>query len=72
MTILTVSFNKNKHDCLSQIVCYNDTCMTYQSDKNNFKKFSKALKKMQQLQVTEKEKKSQLQMRSKKDTYTVS
>ena len=28
-TVLTVSFNKHEHDCLSWTVCYNDMCTTY-------------------------------------------
>ena len=46
-------------------------CTTYQSDKDNFKWFSKALRKTRQLQVTEKEKKSQLQVESDKEAYIV-
>ena len=47
-------------------------CITYRSDKNDSEWFSRASKKTQQLQVTEKEKKSQLQVESKKEAYTVS
>ena len=57
-TVLTVSFSKNKHDCLSWTVCYNDMCTTHRSDKNSSEWFLRASKKTQQLQVTEKEKKS--------------
>ena len=72
MTVLTVLFNKNKHDYLSWTVYYDDMCTTYQSDKDDSKWFSKALRRTQQLQVTEKEKKSQLQVKLKKEAYTVS
>ena len=58
MTVLTVLFSKNKHDCLSWTVCYNDMCITYRSDKNDSEWFSRVSKKTQQLQVTEKRKKS--------------
>ena len=47
-------------------------CMTYQSNKDSSKWFLKALRRTQQLQVTEKEKKLQLQVKSKKEVYTVS
>ena len=45
---------------------------TYRSDKNDSEWFSRASKKTQQLQVTEKRKKSQLQVESKEETYIVS
>ena len=45
---------------------------TYWSNKNDFRWFLKASRKMQQLQVTEKRKKSQLWVESKKEAYTVS
>ena len=72
MTVLTVSFSKNKHDCLSWTVCYNNMCTTHRDDKNSFRWFSRASKKTQQLQVTEKEKKLQLQVESKEEAYTIS
>ena len=46
-------------------------CTTYRSDKNSFEWFSRASKEMQQLQVTEKEKKPQLQVELKKEAYTI-
>ena len=46
-------------------------CITYRSDKNSSEWFSRAFKKTQQLQVTEKRKKPQLWVESKKETYTV-
>ena len=36
-TVLTVSFNKHKHNCLSWTVCYNNTCTTYWSNKDDFR-----------------------------------
>ena len=72
VTVLTDSSSKNKHDCLSWTVCYDDMCITHRSDKNGSEWFSRASKKMQQLQVTEKRKKPQLWVESKKETYTVS
>ena len=71
-TVLTVLFSKNKHDCLLWTVCYNNMCITHRSDKNSSEWFSRASKKTQQLQVTEKRKKPQLWVESKKGTYTVS
>ena len=29
ITVLTVLFNKHEHNCLSWIVCYDNTCITY-------------------------------------------
>ena len=71
VTVLTVSSSKNEHDCLSWIVCYDDMCTTYRSDKNNSEWFSRVFKRMQQLQVTEKEKKSQLWVELKKGAYMI-
>ena len=71
-TVLTVSLSKHEHDCLSWTVCYNNMCTMHQSDKDNFEWFSKALRKMQQLQVMEKEKKPQLWVELKEEAYTVS
>ena len=47
-------------------------CTTYRDNKNSFEWFSRVFKKMQQLQVIEKEKKSQLQVEFKKEAYTIS
>ena len=35
VTVLTILFSKNEHDCLSWTVCYNDMCMTHWSNKNS-------------------------------------
>ena len=70
-TVLTVLFSKNKHDCLSWTVYYNNMCTTYRSDKDSSEWFSRISKKTQQLQVTEKEKKSQLWVKSKKEAYMI-
>ena len=71
-TVLTVLFSKHEHDCLSWTACYNNTCITHWSDKDDSEWFSKTSRKMQQLQVTEKGKKSQLQVKSSKEAHTVS
>ena len=34
-TVLTVLFSKHKHDYLSWTVCYNNMCITYQSNKDD-------------------------------------
>ena len=72
VTVLTVLFSKHKHDCLSWTACYNDMCTMHWSDKDDSEWFSKALRKTQWLQVTEKEKKSQLQVESEEKAYIVS
>ena len=71
MTVLTVSFSKHKHDCLSWTVCYDDMCTTHWSDKDDSEWFLKVFRKMQQLQVMEKERKSQLQVELSEEVYTV-
>ena len=70
-TVLTAWFSKHKHNCLSWTVCYDDTCITYQSDKDDSDWFSKAPRKTQHLQVTEKGKKPQLQVESKERAYMI-
>ena len=47
-------------------------CVTHQSNKDNSEWFSKMSRKIQQLQVTEKEKKPQLQVKSSEEAYIVS
>ena len=71
-TVLIAWFSKHEHDCLSWTACYDNMCTTYWSDKDDSDWFSKAPRKMQQLQVTEKEKKPQLQVESKERAYMVS
>ena len=34
-TVLTAQFSKHKHNCLSWTVCYNNMCITHQSDKDD-------------------------------------
>ena len=40
---------RREHDCLSWIVCYDDTCTTHHSDKDESEWFLKSSKKAQQL-----------------------
>ena len=34
-TVLTAQFSKHKHNCLSWTACYDNTCITHQSDKDD-------------------------------------